>query len=231
MRLEYLKRESPGSGEGSPVLVALHGRGSHMGDLQGLARILPPGGVLVTPQAPHPGRPWGYGPGWAWYRYMGEDRAEPRSLDSSLDHLHGFLESLPSVLGFSPGPVVLGGFSQGGTTSIAYALKNPGRVSGIVNLSGFLVDRATLDLRPESLGDTPLFWGHGTEDPAVPFVLALRGRERFRTAGIRVDGRDYPMGHQISMEEMRDLESWLREEIPDWWTEPAPSSGGAPPRR
>ncbi len=222
MRLEYLKRGSPGSGEGSPVLVALHGRGSHMGDLQGLARILPPGGVLVTPQAPHPGGPWGYGPGWAWYRYLGEDRAEPRSLDSSLDHLHRFLESLPDVLGFSPGPVVLGGFSQGGTTSIAYALRNPGRVSGIVNLSGFLVDRDTLDLRPESLGDTPLFWGHGTEDPAVPFTLALRGRERFRAAGIRVEERDYPMGHQIIMEEMRDLESWLAEEIPNWRTESAP---------
>jgi phospholipase/carboxylesterase len=135
--------------------------------------------------------------------------------------LHRFLESLPDVLGFPPGPVVLGGFSQGGTTSIAYALRNPGRVSGIVNLSGFLVDRDTLGLRPESLGDTPLFWGHGTEDPAVPFALALRGRERFRAAGIRVEERDYPMEHQIIMEEMRDMESWLAEEIPNWRTESA----------
>lgn len=214
--LEFLRTDSPGSGEGSPVLVALHGRGSHMGDLQGLSRLLPAGGVLVTPQAPHPGRGWGYGPGWAWYRYLGDDRPEPESLESSLLRLRDFLEGIPEILGFRPGPLVLGGFSQGGTTSIAYALRHPGRVAGVVNLSGFLVSADTLGLSPDLFGDTPLFWGHGTEDPAVPFSLALRGRERFRSAGVPLEERDYPMGHQVSPEEMRDLEGWLQREIPGW---------------
>ena len=187
-----------------------------MGDLRSLADILPANGSLLTPQAPHPGAPWGYGPGWAWYRYLGDDRAEPSSLKASLEALEIFMADLPATVGFDPGPVVLGGFSQGGTTSLAYALTHPGTVDGVVNLSGFLVGRDTLGVQPEALGDTPLFWAHGTQDPAVPFTLAGRGRERLRAAGRRVDTRDYAMGHWVSREEREDLAVWLKGSIPGW---------------
>jgi len=214
--LDFLQTGPPEAGDGSPVLVLLHGRGSHMGDLQGLAEILPAHGSLITPQAPHPGGPWGYGPGWAWYRYLGDDRADPSSLQASLGALEAFLRGLPEALGFEPGPLVLGGFSQGGTTSLAYALTHPGAVDGVVNLSGFLVSPESLNLRPEALGDTPLFWAHGTQDPAVPFALALRGRERLQAGGVRMETRDYAMGHWVSPEEMKDLDGWLRRETPGW---------------
>ena len=187
-----------------------------MGDLQGLAQLLSPGASLITPQAPHPGGPWGYGPGWAWYRYLGEDVAESKSLEASLGSLEAFLRALPDILGFQPGPLVLGGFSQGGTTSLAYALTHPGAVDGVVNLSGFLVNEESLASRPEELGETPLFWAHGTQDPAVPHFLAVRGRKRIREAGRRMEARDYPMGHWVSPEEMQDLEAWLKREVPGW---------------
>jgi len=214
--LDLLKNVPPSAGDGSPVLVLLHGRGSHMGDLQGLARLLPPGGSLVTPQAPHAGAPWGYGPGWAWYRYLGEDRVEPESLGASLEALERLLAALAETVGFQPGPVVLGGFSQGGTTSLAYALTHPDAVAGVVNLSGFLVDGEGLDLPALGLGETPLFWAHGTHDPAVPFTLAVRGRKRLEAAGARMEARDYPMGHWVGPDEMGDLANWLKREIPGW---------------
>jgi phospholipase/carboxylesterase len=214
--LDFLKRVSPAATDGSPVLILLHGRGSDMGDLQGVARVLPPSATLLTPQAPHPGAPWGYGPGWAWYRFLGEDRVDRASLRDSLTALHTLLSALPEAVGFQPGPVVLGGFSQGGTTSLAYALTHPGRVDGVVNLSGFLVGRESLDLPAEKLGDTPLFWAHGTQDPAVPFPLAVRGRKRLEAAAARMEARDYPMGHWVGPEEMRDLKEWLKREVPGW---------------
>ncbi|MGW8268260.1 MAG: alpha/beta hydrolase [Longimicrobiales bacterium] len=214
--LDFLETVPASARNGSPLLVLLHGRGSHMGDLQGLAGILPPHASLVTPQAPHPGAPWGYGPGWAWYRYLGDDRADPLSIKASLGALEAFLEDLPGAIEFEPGPLVLGGFSQGGTTSLAYALTHPGAVDGVVNLSGFLVNLESLDLGPAALGDTPVFWAHGTRDPAVPFSLALRGRARLQAAGVRMEARDYHMGHWVSPEEMEDLDRWLRREIPGW---------------
>ena len=214
--LDFLMMKPHESMEEGPVLVLLHGRGSDMGDLQGLAGVLPTRGTLVTPQAPHPGAPWGYGPGWAWYRYLGQDHADAESLAGSLKALGAFLERLPEVLGFNPHPLVLGGFSQGGTTSLAYALTHPGAVAGVVVLSGFLVNREALDVGPEKLGGTPLFWAHGIHDPAVPFSLAVEGRERILEAGGKLKARDYPMGHWVAPEEMEDLKEWLEESIPGW---------------
>lgn len=211
MSLEFLEKVPSAAGAGSPVVVFLHGRGSHKGDLQGLSRILPPGTSFFTPQAPHPGGPWGYGPGWAWYRYLGEDRADDASLEASLEALRAFLEGLPERLGHEPGPLILGGFSQGGTTSLAYAMAYPEAVQGIVNLSGFLLNHESLMAGPGALGRVPVFWAHGTQDPAVPFSLALKGRARLRDEGVPLTAHDYEMGHWVSQEEMADLERWLGE--------------------
>jgi phospholipase/carboxylesterase len=214
--LEFLSRIPDTAGDGDPVLVLLHGRGSDMHDLQGLAGILSGRTSLVTPQAPHPGHPWGYGPGWAWYRYLGEDRVETGPLRESLAALEDFLDRLPQILGFTPGPLVLGGFSQGGTMSLAYSLTHPGATHGVVVLSGFLLNGEDLGAEPGALCDTPVFWGHGTQDPAVPFRLALEGRGRLQAAGGRLRTGDYPIGHWVSPEEMEDLRDWLSESIPGW---------------
>jgi phospholipase/carboxylesterase len=130
--------------------------------------------------------------------------------------LDEFLADLPALLGFRPGPLVLGGFSQGGTTSLVYALTRPRSVDGVVNLSGFLVGGGDMATEPVALGNTPLFWGHGTHDPAVPFALAVRGWARLQQAGVRMETRSYPMGHWVTPEEMQDLKNWLSREVPGW---------------
>ena len=189
--------------EGGTVAVLLHGRGSHKGDLQGLGPVLPDSWTLVTPQAPHPGGPWGYGPGWAWYRYAGEDRLVPETLDESLTLLDGFLEALPGLVGFEPARIVLGGFSQGGTTSVAYGLTRPGAIHAALNFSGFLAD--SVELTPEMAASAPpIFWGHGASDAAIPMVLAQRGLARFEAAGIPVHWRQYPIGHWMIPEEIHE---------------------------
>lgn len=198
--------------DGALVAVLLHGRGADRHDLKGLASLLPEGSVLVTPEAPHAGAQWNYGPGWAWYRYVREDRVVPDTLATSLGRLHTFLESLPEKLSVAPGRIVLGGFSQGGTTSLAYALTHPGAVDAVAVLSGFLVDAPELvPVRGEALADTPVFWGHGLMDPAIPFALGQRGRKRLLAEGVALAAGDYQMGHAINEKEMADLRDWLGE--------------------
>ncbi len=190
--------------DGAPLFVLLHGRGSHRGDLQALRPQLPADAVLVTPQAPHPGHPWGYGPGWAWYRYLEEDRVDDASLQASMDELGPFLAGLPAALGIAPGRVILGGFSQGGTTSLAWALRNPGGVDAVLNFSGFLPDSPAVPLDGARAGELRIFWGHGLRDGNIPHVLAERGRARLAEAGVPVEARDYPIGHWIAPDEVRD---------------------------
>lgn len=197
---------------GGPVMVLLHGRGADRHDLRGLHRHLPEGTTLVTPEAPHPGSPWGYGPGWAWYRYVEEDRVVEPTLADSLARLDTFIDALPGFVGHTPEAIYLGGFSQGGTTALAWALTRPGRVRGVVMLSGFLVDAPDLvAVTPEVATGLDVFWGHGLADPAIPHALALRGRQRLSEAGARVTSHDYPMGHQVAPEELRDLVAWIDE--------------------
>lgn len=181
------------------VAVLLHGRGSDEHDLQGLRRLLPDSWTVVTPRAVHAGAPWGYGPGWAWYRYVADDRVVPETFEASLEALDAFLDRLPELLGERPRRLVLGGFSQGGSLSLAYALSRPGRVAAALNFSGFLVDGLPL---PDPDEAPPLFWGHGLADPAIPHALAVRGRERLRRAGIETTELDHPAGHTIVPEEI-----------------------------
>ncbi|MEX2466859.1 MAG: hypothetical protein WD995_08105 [Gemmatimonadota bacterium] len=186
------------AGDGT-VAVLLHGRGSDEHDLQGLRRLLPDAWTLVTPRATYPGAPWGYGPGWAWYRYVAEDRVVPETLERSLTALDTFLDALPEHVGAPVERIVLGGFSQGGTMSLAYALSRPGKVVAALNFSGFLAEGVTVP-DPETV--PPLFWGHGLHDPAIPHALAVRGRRRLREAGVEPTVSDPPIGHGIVPDEV-----------------------------
>jgi phospholipase/carboxylesterase len=203
-----------GAREGSPLLILLHGRGADETDLLGLASLLPDDVVLITPRGTFPGLPWGYGPGRAWYRYLAEDRVESETLESSLDRLDDLMGRVEMNLPFPTGPRILGGFSQGGTTSLAWALTRPGGVAGVLNLSGFLVDSPLVPLEHVDPGTIPpVFWGHGVQDGSIPFSLAERGRAKLRAVGARLETFDHPAGHTITAEEMHSLRRWIREVV------------------
>ncbi len=194
----------------STVAVLLHGRGSDKHDLQGLRSSLPAEWSIVTPRAPFPGAPWGYGQGFAWYRYLEEDRVVEETMGESLDLLEGFLGGLSTSIGFEPGRILLGGFSQGGTMSMAFAITRPGKIAAVLNFSGFLASWLGVDETGAAPPATPIFWGTGTGDPSIPFALAERGRARLRRAGANLVTRDYRMGHWIDAAEVADAVEMVR---------------------
>lgn len=215
--LEYrIAGEEALEGEGT-VLVLLHGRGADETDLLGLSRHLPATWTVVAPRAPFSATPWGYGPGWAWYRYLGEDRPEPESYEQSLRAVSELIGALPVKYGFDADRLVLGGFSQGGTISLGFSLATAAghlgvdapRVRRVVNLSGFLADHPLVEAKPDTVAGTRIFWGHGTADPAIPFELAVRGRAALVAAGADVRAHDYPAGHWIEPQELNDLVAWV----------------------
>jgi phospholipase/carboxylesterase len=195
--------------DGVPALVLLHGRGADRHDLVGLHKRFPSDWVLVAPQAPFPAAPWGYGPGWAWYRFLGRDRPDEATFSESLDQLREFLDGLPTVLGATPGTLALGGFSQGGTLSMGYALDRPGVVPHVLNFSGFLASHPRVIASAANVRGTRFYWGHGTQDPNIPFELAVEGRTALRSAGADLETRDYPIGHWIDAQELADARAWL----------------------
>lgn len=195
--------------DGATVLVLMHGRGADPSDLAALRPWFPDDVTLVLPQAPFPAAEWGYGPGWAWYRYAGDDRPEEESFRTAQQALDRLVDHLPATLGYRPGPVVVGGFSQGGTMGIGQALRRPGRVDGVLNFSGFVPNHVDVPVTADAVGGTRFFWGHGRQDPAIPFALAERGRRALQDAGAELEIRDYVMGHGIVPDELRDASAWL----------------------
>jgi phospholipase/carboxylesterase len=203
---------APPRGEANgTVLVMLHGRGSGEHDMLGLAARLPEGVGLVAPRAPFEAAPWGYGPGYAWYRYLGEDRPDPESFVTSQTQLGEFLDELPNLLPSRPTLLVLGGFSQGGTMSLGYALREPGGVAAVLNFSGFLPQHPTVRATSETVGRTRFFWGHGTRDPNIPFALAVRGRQALEAAAADLTTWESGIGHWIEPVELEAALSWLDE--------------------
>lgn len=196
----------------APVIVLLHGRGSDERDLFPLGRELHPSATIVSVRAPFPAAPWGYGPGWAWYRFIGGTSPETESFVAGQAALTSFLDELPSRLGrpVAAADLILGGFSQGGTSALAFALSHPGRVGAVLVFSGFLAGHPSVVITPERLASTPIWWGHGTADGAVPFAHAEAGWQELRAAGAALTTASYPgMGHSISASELSEASVWV----------------------
>lgn len=207
--LEYEQVIPRDAKDGAPLLVLMHGRGADRFDLLDFAPMLAPDAVAVCPQAPWPGQPWGYGPGWAWYRFLGRNLPEPQSFERSQQELGAFLEQIRGALPVRTGTLVLGGFSQGGVMAMGYAVRNPGTVPLVMNFSGFFPQHPSVHPSADAVRGTRFWWGHGTMDPSIPFETGEEGRAVLRQVGADLTTRDYAMGHGIGPDEVRDARAWL----------------------
>ena len=106
--------------------------------------------------------------------------------------------------------LVLVGFSQGGAVALASGLRREAGVAGIASLSAYLPLAAQTAAEITSAGrTTPVFLGHGSQDPVVSLSLGQRSRQALEALGVTVQWRTYPMGHSVCPEEIRDLGDWL----------------------
>ena len=206
--LHYRVNIPSDAADGQVVVVLLHGRGSDENDMFGLVDYFPDV-IFMAVRAPNSGQDWGYGGGYAWYQYLGGTTPDPEHFESSQQQIHEFLSSLPDLLPVVPGPLILGGFSQGGTTSLGYALRHAGAVHTCMNLSGFLPTHPGVIVSPESVAETRFYWPHGLMDMAVPHEYAVTGRAQLRAAGADLIGPDYGIGHQLIMDEIEEMQDLI----------------------
>jgi phospholipase/carboxylesterase len=150
----------------------------------------------------------------AWYDIHGTDfhrRHDDSGIRRSATALTRLIER-ENERGIEDGHVVLAGFSQGGAVAAHVALRHPRALAGLVLLSTYLVLPEALEgERSATNQGLPIFQAHGTLDPMVIFERGTALRERLRELGYRVDWHEYPMGHQVCLEEIRELGAWLAE--------------------
>ncbi|MDB9880382.1 carboxylesterase, partial [Pseudomonadales bacterium] len=57
----------------------------------------------------------------------------------------------------------------------------------------------------------PILMIHGTQDPMIPVMQAATSRENLKRLGYEVRWSDYPMGHQVCLEEIEEVSHFLQE--------------------
>jgi phospholipase/carboxylesterase len=110
--------------------------------------------------------------------------------------------------------IVLAGFSQGGAVAAHAALRHAEPLAGLALLSTYLVCTDDLgDERSEANKALPVFQAHGTLDPMVIPERGADARALLTELGHSVEWHEYPMEHQASLEEARDLGLWLGQRL------------------
>jgi len=184
-----------------PLLVLLHGVGSHEGDLFSLAPHLPLEPVIASLRAPLP-----YGSGFSWYD-LGT-AGDPRSdrVDAAAVAVLAWLDALDPA----PSSVALLGFSQGAAVAMQLLRHAPDRFTYAVQLSGYVTaGELPGDAELESRR-MPVFWGRGNQDPIIPPEAIARTAEWLPDHS-DLDARIYEgVGHSVSQPELADVIAFIR---------------------
>ena len=176
---------------GKGTLIMMHGMTGTSEKMEELAqRLTPDGWSSLCPQAKfrHPTRG-----GFAWWLF-GEGVSDEESISQMEDSLTGILDVIPD------GPIIVGGFSQGG--AMASALLETEASSSIVGL----VLIATKTARPDELRVSlpflkprPVIWMHGERDHLVPFDVGMEHIKIFEESGWPVTRLEHEKGHMVTL--------------------------------
>lgn len=203
--------ESPAELGERPLVLLLHGRGSHEGDLAQLAPLLGPGAVYASPRAP---LPFLGGGGYSWFPPAEPGLPGIEGVDAAATAVLDWLDRLAPA-----GPVAVVGFSQGGAVASHLLRHEPERFAAIAILSGFIVpgdapaDERLTTLRP------PAFWGRDEHDPVIPAV-AIENTAAWLPGHTSLVSRLYPgIAHSISREEIDEVRAFLGEHLAEAGTQ------------
>lgn len=201
-------------------LIVLHGLGASGDDFVPVCQAMDlrsVGGLRVLlPQAPE--RPVSINGGYrmpAWYD-IGLDASGQRVEDErGLRESQRAIEALIAQeveRGIPASRIVLMGFSQGAAMTLMTGLRHAQRLAGLVALSGYLPLAGTTEAeRHAANADVPLFLAHGDSDEVVLPARGLASRAELERLGFAVQWHGYPMGHEVSMEEIADVAGFIRQ--------------------
>ena len=147
----------------------------------------------------------------AWYDILAMDidrHIDQNGIMASVELIHDLIDEQVKQ-GFSTKQIILAGFSQGAAMSIQVSTQYQHKLAGIIALSGYLPIPEQINSSKSTNKDTPLFMGHGTQDPVVPLTLGKSSKDILVKAGYKVDWHDYPIQHGVSPEEIKDILKWI----------------------
>jgi len=199
------------------TVLWLHGLGADGWDFVPVVRELPlPESMALRFIFPHaPVRPVTINNGHemrAWYDIRQSDIARVPD-EAGIRDSQAAIERLIArerSRGVADDRIVLAGFSQGGAIALQTGLRHRERLAGIVALSTYLPLEESLEAEAAGANRaTPIFMGHGTQDPVIPLALAQASQRALQARGYDVQWHAWPMPHSVCAEEVEALGEFL----------------------
>ena len=189
----------------TPLVVLLHGRGSHEREIIGLAGHLAPGASYAAVRAPI-----AEGGGYAWFANRGIGRPVAESLAETMAWFRAWLDDVAPA----GRPVVLAGFSGGAAFAGGLLLDDPARFAGAAILYGTLPFDAGVPTDTGRLAGVPVFVAQGDQDQVIPSELLARTWGYLLTdSGAAPYARRDPGGHGITTGTVDELGAWISERL------------------
>ncbi len=198
------------------VVIWLHGLGADGHDFEPIVPELDlPEHRAVRFVFPHaPKRPVTINAGMsmrAWYDILD---LEARKVDlPAIQESSGQIRRLISrelSAGIPSNHIILAGFSQGGAIALHTGLRYEKALAGILALSTYSPTIGTLaeERSPVNAG-IPIMMAHGEYDPVIPIAAGTGTRDALTRLGYDVKWHSYPMQHEVCLEEIRTIGTWL----------------------
>lgn len=192
-------------------LLMLHGWTGDENSMWIFARKFPEDLWIAAPRGLHASDQGGYS--WRPLQSLQDsDWGLPTlsDLKPAADKLIRLVDDLSASVGIDAEKFDVAGFSQGGALTNVLTLLYPQRIRKAAVLSGFLpggtdelIDRRVLDGKQ-------FYVAHGEQDDLVPFERCQRSIELMEKAGAQVTFCDADVGHKLSADCLRGLESFFK---------------------
>jgi len=150
----------------------------------------------------------------SWYDIlkMGSVREiNPSQLDESISRINQMIDDQISA-GINAQRILLVGFSQGGAVAYETGLQSSTAIGGIAAMSTYL-PRQLASLAVTASTTLPVLILHGTHDDVVPFSMAEDANTQLKAAGFIPDFNHYSMAHEVSIESLKALGSWITQRL------------------
>ncbi|KAB8031850.1 alpha/beta hydrolase [Fluviispira multicolorata] len=191
------------------VIIALHGFGDTAANFASLANEIKVNDVLwIFPQGPR-NYPMGID-GAQWFPLFNNPTEERRvSEDFILQLIYNVTEQTSVPLN----KIFILGFSQGASMALNCGLKGKEKISGIISLSGFMIQAHVI--KNSYAGEkitTPVFIAHGLQDQVVLPAMYFESVDLLKDMGtVKLRSKTYQMGHSICQEELNDISKFIEE--------------------
>ncbi|MFT7221624.1 MAG: phospholipase/carboxylesterase [Candidatus Azotimanducaceae bacterium] len=202
------------------TIIWLHGLGADGHDFEAIVpelKLPEDSGIrFIFPHAPV--RPVSINDGAemrAWYDFVPHsETGGSEDIDESADQIRELI-AREIERGIKPAHIVLAGFSQGGVIALHTGTRYDNRLAGILAISTYLHDFSgtEADMHDANLA-IPILMAHGTQDEMIPIMRAATSRENLIRLGYDVRWFNYPMGHQVCLEEVEEIAAFFKEVLP-----------------